>query len=81
MAKRPNAQYSRATCHVAKEGLGMAVSSRIFISYRRDDASAYAGRLYDALSAEFPAQVFMDIDTLEPGIDFVQRIEETVECC
>jgi TIR domain len=56
----------------------MAVSSRIFISYRREDATAYAGRLYDRLSVDFPAQVFMDIDTLEPGIDFVERIEESV---
>jgi hypothetical protein len=56
----------------------MAAGSRIFISYRREDASAYAGRLYDRLSAEFPDQVFMDIDTLEPGIDFVERIEDSV---
>ena len=56
----------------------MAVSSRIFISYRRDDASPYAGRLYDSLSARFPEQVFMDVDALEPGIDFVERIEESV---
>lgn len=57
----------------------MAVSSRIFISYRRDDAPAYAGRLYDQLSSRFgSAQVFMDVDTLEPGVDFVERIEESV---
>lgn len=57
----------------------MAVSSRIFISYRRDDAPAYAGRLFDQLSSRFGAsQVFMDVDTLEPGVDFVQRIEESV---
>jgi len=56
----------------------MAVSSRIFISYRREDASPYAGRLNDALSARFPGQVFMDVDALEPGIDFVERIEDSV---
>ncbi len=57
----------------------MAVSSRIFISYRRDDSPAYAGRLFDQLSARFgESQVFMDVDTLEPGVDFVQRIEESV---
>src|SRR5436190_12941924 len=59
--------------------MGVAVSSRIFISYRRDDAPAYAGRLYDRLSARFgDAQVFMDVDAIEPGVDFVQRIEESV---
>jgi TIR domain len=57
----------------------MAVSSRIFISYRRTDSPAYAGRLFDQLSARFgESQVFMDVDTLEPGVDFVQRIEESL---
>ena len=57
----------------------MAVSSRIFISYRREDSSPYAGRLFDQLSARFgESQVFMDVDTLEPGIDFIQRIEESI---
>jgi TIR domain len=63
-----------------EETRGVAVSSRIFISYRRDDASAYAGRLYDRLSARFgDSQVFMDVDAIEPGIDFVQLIEESVD--
>ena len=46
----------------------MAVSSRVFISYRRDDSPAYAGRLSDQLRARFGAPlVFRDIDTLKPG--------------
>jgi TIR domain len=57
----------------------MAVSSRIFISYRRDDAPAYAGRLFDQLSERFgEAQVFMDVDTLEPGVDFFDHIEQSI---
>ena len=44
----------------------------ILISYRREDSIAYAGRLYDRLQAQFgKQQVFMDIDTLKPGEDFV----------
>jgi hypothetical protein len=35
----------------------------IFISYRREDAAAQAGRLYDRLTAHFGQdRVFMDID-------------------
>ena len=50
--------------------------SRIFISYRREDAPGHAGRLYDRLTAHFGQdQVFMDIDTIEPGEDFVTAIE------
>jgi hypothetical protein len=56
-----------------------AVSSRIFISYRRDDAPAYAGRLFDQLSERFgESQVFMDVDTLEPGVDFFDHIEQSI---
>jgi hypothetical protein len=55
---------------------------RIFICYRRDDSIAYAGRLYDRLATHFgPENVFMDIDTLEPGIDFVEHLNQTVGSC
>lgn len=57
-------------------------SSRIFICYRRDDSSGHAGRLHDRLSEVFNEdQVFMDIDTIEPGDDFVSTIEEAVGSC
>jgi hypothetical protein len=56
----------------------MAVSPRIFVSYRRDDASGHAGRLYADLIAQFPADAFRDIDSLEYGLDFVQEIDELV---
>lgn len=56
--------------------------SGIFISYRRDDSSGHAGRLFDGLSARFgEEQVFMDIDQIEPGEDFVQVIESAVGSC
>lgn len=51
----------------------------IFISYRRDDGAAFAGRLFDRLSDRFGAErVFMDVDDIEPGRDFVAAIEEAV---
>ena len=56
--------------------------SIIFISYRRDDSAPYAGRLYDRLAAHFgAAQVFMDIDQIEPGEDFVEVIQRKVGAC
>ena len=49
----------------------------IFISYRRDDSQAWAGRLYDALRRTFgPTRVFRDIDTLEAGVDYAEAIEQ-----
>ena len=54
----------------------------IFISYRRDDSAGYAGRLYDRLAAHFGAgRVFMDVEGIEPGLDFVDAIEEAVSSC
>lgn len=56
--------------------------SGIFISYRREDTIAYAGRLYDRLSAHFGHErVFMDVDTLDLGVDFVDAIRQTVAAC
>jgi hypothetical protein len=54
----------------------------IFISYRREDTSGYAGRLYDQISSHFGRDhVFMDVADLEPGSDFVDTIEKRVSTC
>jgi hypothetical protein len=54
----------------------------IFISYRREDTSGYAGRLYDQVSSHFGRDhVFMDVADLEPGSDFVDAIEKKVGTC
>ena len=56
-------------------------AQRVFISYRRQDSAAYAGRLYDAMVSRFGERnVFMDLD-LPPGVDFVERITEAVSTC
>ena len=55
---------------------------KLFINYRRDDTAPYAGRLYDRLTAHFGAdQVFIDIDQIEPGEDFVEVINRKVGAC
>jgi len=56
-------------------------SANIFINYRREDSSGHAGRLFDALSGHFAGRLFMDIDTLQPGVDFVDAIEQAVGSC
>lgn len=56
--------------------------SGIFISYRRDDSSGHAGRLADRLVEHFGRnRIFVDIDTIEPGEDFVAVIENAVGSC
>jgi hypothetical protein len=49
----------------------------IFVSYRREDSSGWAGSLSRSLRESFGAeQVFADIITLEPGADFTEVIEQ-----
>jgi hypothetical protein len=56
--------------------------AEIFISYRREDTSGYAGRLSDALGARYGSEhVFMDVTAITPGADFVNRIEQAVGSC
>lgn len=55
---------------------------RIFLSYRREDASGHAGRLYDALAARFGDEnVFIDVDAIDPGVDFAEAITRAVAGC
>jgi hypothetical protein len=54
----------------------------IFISYRRDDTSGYAGRLFDILSTRFGREhTYMDLDTIKGGDNFVAVIEDKVRQC
>jgi hypothetical protein len=56
--------------------------SGIFLSYRRDDSSGWAGRLYEHLVREWGSgQVFMDIDAIAPGEDFREAITRTMHAC
>ena len=55
---------------------------RIFLSYRRDDSIAIAGRIRDRLAARFGADnVFFDIDTIPFGVDFRKYIDRKVAEC
>ena len=59
-----------------------SLPGRIFISYRRQETAWPAGRLYDVLVEHFPPeQVFKDVDNIDPGDDFVERITAAVSSC
>jgi hypothetical protein len=54
----------------------------VFISYRREDTGPYARLLKVKLSERFPdAQVFMDLDSIEAGLDFAEVIESALHSC
>jgi hypothetical protein len=54
----------------------------IFVSYRRSDSSYLAGRLSDRLIDRFGAdEVFIDVETIEPGADFGAEIRRAMATC
>ena len=58
------------------------MADKIFINYRRDDAIAAAGRLHDRLSQAFGRRnLFMDVDHIPAGVDFVSYLERQVAAC
>ncbi len=57
-------------------------AGRVFISYRRQETAWPARQLYDMLVAELGAdRVFKDVDNIQPGDEFVERIQSAVASC
>jgi hypothetical protein len=58
------------------------MAGKIFINYRRGDDPGNAGRLFDRLQDSFaPEQLFLDVDNIAPGLDFVRVLNERVAEC
>jgi len=54
--------------------------NKIFISYRQSDTQSEASRLKENLEEVFGEEnVFFDIETLEPGLNFAKAIEKTIQ--
>lgn len=54
----------------------------IFVSYRRQDSQSAAGRLSDHLRDHLTGvPIFRDVETIEPGVDFVEAIERALSNC
>ena len=61
---------------------GERASSRIFISYRREDTEGHVLSLYERLSQHFGEdRVFKDTDGIAPGQDFAKVIKRELETC
>src|SRR5262245_28194036 len=55
---------------------------KIFVNYRRDDVIAAAGRLHDRLAQAFGRRnIFMDVDHIPAGVDFVTYLDRQVAAC
>jgi tetratricopeptide (TPR) repeat protein len=58
------------------------MAETIFINYRREDSLSIAGRLYDRLTQAFGSRnIFMDVDHIPAGVDFVVHLNNQVAAC
>ena len=58
------------------------MARKIFINYRREDSIGTAGRLYDRLVQAFETNnLFMDVDQIPAGVDFVSYLSAQVAVC
>jgi allophanate hydrolase subunit 1 len=57
-------------------------AGRVFISYRREDTAWQALPLFDRLAHRYGSgQIFKDVDSIQLGDDFVQKITTAVASC
>jgi tetratricopeptide (TPR) repeat protein len=58
------------------------MAGKIFINYRREDSAGTAGRLHDRLAQAFGRKnLFMDVDHVPAGVDFVEYLHTQVAAC
>jgi hypothetical protein len=58
------------------------MAGNIFINYPRDDDAGFTQALYSRLEQAFPPEsLFMDVDNIAPGLDFVQVLNDQVGRC
>jgi tetratricopeptide (TPR) repeat protein len=58
------------------------MTGTIFINYRREDSISTAGRLHDRLAQAFGRKnIFMDVDHIPAGVDFVAHLNSQVAAC
>ena len=58
------------------------VMNNIFISYRREDSEGFARGLFQSLVGAFGTDhVFMDVEDISLGSDFVKAIDKSLESC
>lgn len=58
------------------------MADKIFINYRRSNSFGNAGRLRDRLAQTFGQRnVFMDVDSIPAGVDFVADLNSQVAAC
>jgi WD40 repeat protein len=50
----------------------------IFLCYRRTDSAVETGRIFDALNARFPGEVFRDVESIDVGVHWIEELRQSV---
>jgi hypothetical protein len=80
--KNVHSQVLRLRLSHAQVSTGNKPMTRIFISYRREETSHIAGRVADWLTNHLDGfEVFMDVDSIDFGVDFRKVIAAEVGKC
>lgn len=82
---RPDEPWQRGELIVSLRPLfrdNALMPEKIFINYRRETDKDAAGRLRDRLESAFSEEgVFIDVDNIRPGRDFVEEISASILQC
>lgn len=82
---RPDQKEPPSGERIAFRGDGIVPGSSlggIFLSYRREDTGPYARSLQLQLGQRIPGTpIFMDLDSIEPGLDFAEVIRDALNSC
>jgi hypothetical protein len=71
--ERPAQVHNQGMARLELPRQSQRTPGQVFICYRRDDSAGFAGRIFDELVRQLGANlVFMDVDSIEPGRDFVE---------
>ena len=57
------------------------MATQIFLCYRRDDSAGYTGRIEDRIRRDLGDVVFVDVDAVPLGVNFVKFLREEVTRC
>lgn len=54
---------------------------RIFISYRREDSSETANKIYESLKQKFPDSLVFDVETIPLGVNIKSYLRDIIRYC
>jgi TIR domain len=57
------------------------MATEVFLCYRRDDSAGYTGRIEDRLRRDLGDILFVDVDAVPLGVNFVKYLREEVARC